>query len=136
MPPKRLSFLGYQRCLPTCAIIRLKQNYARPEISRHVFPLFCPFFFFHFIVDSHPIPKPLVEGLFLYFSFCISTTRKAGYENQEQLIVSLTKVVSWFRGMEGLVDRGVYSGVMLFFFFFLSRGKQLKSANNQSHSLG
>lgn len=33
--------------------------------------VFLPFFFLHLIIDSHQIPKPLVEGLFLYFSFFV-----------------------------------------------------------------
>lgn len=56
-------------------------------------PFVFPFFFFHLIIDSHPIPKPLVEGLFLYFCFLCFDDKEAGYVNQVQVIVSLTKVI-------------------------------------------
>jgi len=50
-------YLGYQQFLSTCAIIRLEQNYARPKISGTCFSLFVSLFFFHLIIDSHPIPN-------------------------------------------------------------------------------
>jgi hypothetical protein len=61
-------------------------------------PFVFSFFFLHLIIDSHPIPKPLVEGLFLYFWFLYFDDKEAGYANQVQFIVPLTKVIRGFMG--------------------------------------
>lgn len=71
---KRLSlfFLGYQQFLSTCAITRLEQNYARPEISGHVFFVFFPFSSFISLSTAIRYQTQLVESfltpifLFLY----------------------------------------------------------------------
>lgn len=65
------------------------------------------------------------------FLFLCFDDKEAGYENQGQIIVSLTKVIRGFMGMEGLMDRGVYSGIMLFSFFLAEENNQSQQ-NNQS----
>jgi hypothetical protein len=70
-----LFFLGYQQFFPTYAIIRLEQNYARPQIS-DMFSFYFSLFFFHLTVDSHPIPTQLVESFLSYISLLYARTRK------------------------------------------------------------
>jgi hypothetical protein len=86
------------------------------------------------IIDSHPIPKQLIESFSLSYISLFSWFRdkEAGHEVQLMKFVFLEKVSPGFMGMERvMMNRGVYSVIMLSSPFFY-QGKQIKPANNKA----
>lgn len=109
--------------LSTCATILLEQNYARPEISGHVFFVFFSFSSSISLSTAIRYQTQLVESfhtpIFLFLYAKLDTGMKC---------IPGKKSSSRFMGM-GTMDRGVFGD---YAFFLFDERKQIKLANNKA----